>query len=119
MKVVVTAQGNNLDSAVDQRFGRCAWFVVFDTEAGTHEAVSNEQNLQAAQGAGVQSATTVADTGCTAVLTGHCGPKAFRALSAAGIEVLVGASGTVREALEAYRAGSLKAASAADVEGHW
>ena len=62
---------------------------------------------------------SVADGGCEALITGHIGPKAFGALRVANINIAVGASGTVREALEAFKAGSLKAAEAPDVEGHW
>ncbi|HRU04966.1 MAG TPA: NifB/NifX family molybdenum-iron cluster-binding protein [Candidatus Brocadiia bacterium] len=119
MKVVISAQGPEMDSLVDPRFGRAAWFLCVDTETGSREAARNEQNLNAVQGAGIQSAQNAANLGAEAVLTGHCGPKAFRVLKAAGIKVYVGVEGTVAEALEKLRAGKLQEADGADVEGHW
>lgn len=119
VKVVVTSHGESLDSKVDLRFGRCGWFIVADTETGEYQAVSNVQNLNAAQGAGIQAAQTVSHQKVEAVITGHCGPKAFRTLSAAGIKVFSGAGGTVAEALESFKKGSLQEAEGADVEGHW
>lgn len=119
MKVAVTSQGEHLESQVDQRFGRCSWFVVADTETGEYRALSNVQNLNAAQGAGIQAAQTASRQGVEAVITGHCGPKAFRTLSAANIKVFTGAGGTVQEAIESFKKGSLQEAEGADVEGHW
>lgn len=119
MKVAITSVGPDPESAVDPRFGRCKCFMLCDTDAGAFSATDNAQNLHAAQGAGIQAAETVANLGAEAVLTGHCGPKAFRTLAAAGIKVYTGATGTVREAVTAFVAGKLAEAGDADVEGHW
>lgn len=119
MKIAVTSAGKTLESPVDPRFGRAAYFVLVDTDTGAFEAHDNAQNLNAAQGAGIQAAQTVSSLGAEAVITGHCGPKAFRTLRAAGIQVVVGAEGTVAEVLEAFKTGKLKATESADVEGHW
>lgn len=119
MKVAVSAQGPLLSSAVDGRFGRAAWFIIADTETDAFQAVKNDQNLAAAQGAGIQSAQLVVNRGAQAVLTGHCGPKAFRVLKAAGIRVCVGVDGAVSAAFDRFKAGSLQEAGEADVEGHW
>jgi len=119
MKLCITAQGPTLDAAVDPRFGRAATFVLFDTATQEWHAVDNAPDLQAAAGAGVQSAQNVANAGAEVVLTGHCGPKAFRALSAAGIQVVTGVEGTVAEAARRYMAGDLDPTDAPDVEGHW
>ena len=119
MKVAVSSVGETLDSAVDPRFGRAAQFVLVDTDTGEHQLISNAQNLNAAQGAGIQSAEAVARLGAKALVTGHCGPKAFRVLLAAGIKIYNTDARTVAEALEHYRAGKLKEAESADVEGHW
>jgi len=67
----------------------------------------------------VQAAQTAAGLGADCLLTGHCGPKAFRALQAAGMQVYTGAAGTVAEAIAALEQGRLHPASSADVEGHW
>jgi predicted Fe-Mo cluster-binding NifX family protein len=119
MKIVVTSQGENLNSPVDPRFGRGQWFLVLDTESGEYRSVDNAQNLNLAQGAGIQAAQNVSGLGAEAVLTGHCGPKAFRALSAAGIKVYVGAQGTVSETVERFKSGELALADGPDVAGHW
>ena len=119
MKIAVSASGPELSSPVDARFGRAPWFIIMDVESGVWEAAENKQNLQAAQGAGVQSAECVANRGVEAVLTGHCGPKAFRALSAAGMKVHTGVTGSVSDAVARFKAGELGAAEQADVEGHW
>lgn len=119
MKAAITALGELLDSQVDQRFGRAAKFIVCDSESDAVEVVDNKCNLEAAQGAGIQSAQTVSKLGVEYVLTGHCGPKAFRTLRAAGIQVITGVSGTVGEVLEKFKRGELKPAGDADVDGHW
>jgi predicted Fe-Mo cluster-binding NifX family protein len=119
MKIVITSMGDDLQSRLDPRFGRAARFILFDTDSRQFEVVDNAQNLNAPQGAGVQSAETVSQLGADCLLTGHCGPKAFRALSAAGIKVCTGLEGTVAEAIRRFEAGELETASSADVEGHW
>ena len=119
MRVAVTAREASVDSQVDQRFGRAQHIIVVDTETGSAEAHGNELNMNAAQGAGIQTAQNVAQLGVGAVLTGHVGPNAFRALSAAGIEAYTGLDGTVAQAIEALRSGKLSPTAAADVEGHW
>jgi predicted Fe-Mo cluster-binding NifX family protein len=119
MKVAVTATGSELTSEVDPRFGRAKYFLVVDTDTGEHVAHDNAQNLNAAQGAGVQAGRTVSELGVEAVLTGSVGPKAFATLQAGGIAVYIGASGTVQAALEQLQAGQLEQAGGANVEGHW
>jgi predicted Fe-Mo cluster-binding NifX family protein len=119
MKVAITTNGTSLDGAIDARFGRAPRFIIYDTDAGTFTVIENGQAMDAAQGAGVQAAQTVVDAGAQAVVTGHCGPKAFRALSSAGISVYTTDAATVAEAIDRFRSGALTAASSADVNGHW
>ncbi|MGE4291461.1 MAG: NifB/NifX family molybdenum-iron cluster-binding protein [Desulfovibrio sp.] len=119
MKVAISCEGSGLDSRLDPRFGRAAGFLICDLEDGSTEYVDNEQNLSLPQGAGIQSAQTVANTGAKAVVTGHMGPKAFLALEKGGIKVYLGAEGTAGENLEAYKAGKLSQADGPDKEGHW
>ena len=119
MKIVFTTSGTDLEAPLDRRFGRAPRFLVYDLEGRTFEIVENKQNLNAAQGAGIQSAEAVARTGAKAVVTGHCGPKAFRVLSAAGVVILTSDAPTVAAALDQYRSGVLTEARDADVEGHW
>ena len=119
MKIAFTTSGDTLEAPLDTRFGRAPKFLVYDQETGAFAILDNQQNLNAAQGAGIQSAETVARTGAKALVTGHCGPKAFRVLAAAGIAVYTCDAASVREALEQFTAGKLKSASGANVEGHW
>ena len=119
MKLAVTSQGQGLSSPVDPRFGRAKYFVVVDTETGQASAVDNTANLNAAQGAGIQAGRKVVELGARALVTGHVGPKAFATLQAGGVQIYVGADGTVAQAVEQFKAGALKQAGAADVEGHW
>ena len=119
MKLAVTSQGPDMRSSVDPRFGRAKCFVVVDSETGQFSAADNTQNLNAAQGAGIQAGRKVVELGAQAVITGHVGPKAFATLQAGGVKVYTGATGTIAEAVEQFKAGKLKLSSGADVEGHW
>jgi predicted Fe-Mo cluster-binding NifX family protein len=120
MKAVFTTSGKNLDAQLDPRFGRAPGFIVVNLETGTVQSFDNQQNLSAAQGAGIQSAEAVARLGAHMLVTGHCGPKAYRVLQAAGVKVFTTDARTVRDALGRLRAGSLAEAAGADVEaiGH-
>lgn len=119
VKVAITTSGQTLDASLDSRFGRAAGFVMYDTDQDTFEAVDNRQSVNSAQGAGIQAAEAIVRSGANCLITGHCGPKAFRALSAAGIRVFTTDAATVAEALEGFVAGSLSAMNSADVDGHW
>ena len=115
----MTSQGTDLDSQVDARFGRAKGFIVVDTETDEFNAHDNSQNLNAMQGAGIQAGRNVAELGVEALVTGNVGPKAFTTLGAADIKVYIGAKGSVRDALEQFKAGQLPCAGEANVEGHW
>ena len=119
MKVAVTAMGPELTSEVDPRFGRAKFFLVVDTDTGECVPHDNAQNLNAAQGAGVQAGRTVSELGVGAVVTGNVGPKAFATLQAGGINIYIGATGTAEAALEQLKSGQLECAAGANVEGHW
>jgi len=116
MRICVTSQGKDLDSEVDPRFGRCAYFLIVDTENMEFEAVLNG-GVGAAGGAGIQAAQAIAGLGAEAVVTGNVGPNAFEALNAAGIRMFTGASGTVRRTVEAFKAGALKETTAGPTTG--
>ena len=119
MKIVVTSTGRELTSEVDPRFGRAAYFLLVDPETLQFEAFENTQHLDHPQGAGIQAAQNVVRHGVGALLTGFCGPKAFRVLEAAGVQVLTGAKGRVIDAVQAYTNGHLTPCDQANVEGHW
>lgn len=107
MKIAVSATGPTMDSPVEERFGRCAFFVLWDSETGSMEAINN-QGGGSAEGAGVKSAGLLLRKQVNTVLTGRVGPKAMQALQAGGVAVYSGASGTVFRAVEQYRNGLLK-----------
>jgi len=104
---------------VDPRFGRAKCFILVDTETGEFSVHDNAQNLNAAQGAGIQAAQNVAALDVEAIITGNVGPKAFATLNAGGVKIYVGATGTVSQAVEQFKAGQLKCVDQANVDGHW
>ena len=119
MKVVVTSQGNEPSSEIDLRFGRAKWLLVFDTETDNFQAHDNEVNVNAAQGAGIQTGRNIANLGADAVITGNVGPNAFKTLNAAKVKVFLAVKQTVQQAVNSYKAGELKEENQANVEGHW
>lgn len=119
MKIAVTSQGKELDSQVDPRFGRAAYILVVDSENYEFQVLDNNENINAMKGAGIQAASNLVNSGAKVLLTGHCGPNAFKALQAGKVAVANEATGTVREAVKAYLDGKLPHADGANVEGHW
>lgn len=118
MKIAFPTSGETLDAPFNSTFGRAPKFLILDTDTGEVRVIDNKQNLGAAQGAGIQSAQHVAQAGAQVLVSGHCGPKAFRVLAASGVQVYYAQATTVADALHQFRSGSLQAAQAADVEGH-
>ena len=118
MRIAVAASGKDLSSEVDDRFGRAPWFVIVDTTTGDVEAIENEGAGQIS-GAGPKAAEMIASREIDCLVAAHCGPNAFAALAAYGIDVIVGPKTTVNDAIEQVKSGKLKAASRPDVKGHW
>ena len=118
MKIAVSATGPTLDAEVDPRFGRCQYFIIADTETPDFEAINNASAMSSG-GAGISAAQMIADKGVEAVLTGNCGPNAYQVLSPAGIKVITGVSGKVKDVIESYRAGRFKESSQPNVPGHF
>jgi len=108
MKIVVTSQGPQLDSQLSPVFGRCPYFIFVDTESLEFEAVPNEA-MGAPGGAGIQAAQFVVNRGAQAVITGRVGPNALNVLQAAAIPIYMASGGTVREAVDSFKAGALRA----------
>lgn len=119
MKIAVTSTGQNLDAPVDPRFGRAAYILIVDTETLDVEVLDNAENVNAFKGAGIQAATMISDKRAEVLLTGYCGPNAFKALDAARIRVAGDVAGTVAEAVAAFNAGKLAYVTEANAEGHW
>ena len=119
MKIAVSAQGPGLDSQVDPRFGRAAYLIIIDAVSSEIEVIDNAENLNAFKGAGIQAATMICDKKADVLLTGYCGPNAFKALDAARVKVAGDMSGSVREAVAAFADGNVKLVSEPNAEGHW
>ena len=119
MKIAVSSQGTGLDSQIDPRFGRAAYILIIDTVDSGVEVLDNSENINAFKGAGIQAAAMVSDRGAEILLTGFCGPNAFKTLQAAGVKVANDVTGTVREAVNACSEGKFSFADDANVEGQW
>jgi len=118
MKIAISTNGSTLDAEVDPRFGRCQYFIVADPETMEFEAINNSSAM-AGGGAGISAAQMVANKGVKAVLTGNCGPNAYQVLSSAGIQVITGVSGSVKDAIEGYRSGKFQTSASANVPDHF
>lgn len=119
MRIAVTSTGADLDSRVDPRFGRASYVLIVDPDTMAFEVLDNKENVDALKGAGIQAASMVSDRGADILLTGHCGPNAFKAMKAAKIGVANNASGSIKDAIRAYLEGKLPLTHEADVEGQW
>jgi predicted Fe-Mo cluster-binding NifX family protein len=108
MKLIITSQGTDPAGQVDPRFGRARYFILFDTDSEEFKVLDNTDQVEASQGAGVQAAQNVVNSGAEILLTGHCGPKAFEVLSAAGVKIYSGVEGTVQDAVQAWGRDELK-----------
>ena len=118
MKIAITATASNLDADIDPRFGRCQYFIIADPDTMEFETLENS-GAAAGGGAGIATAQTLAGKNIETVITGNCGPNAYETLMAAGIKVITGVSGKVREAIKSYKSGKLKASSQPNVAGHF
>jgi predicted Fe-Mo cluster-binding NifX family protein len=118
-KIAISSEGPDLDTRVDPRFGRAAGFVIIDPDTMAFDYVDNGASQVMAQGAGIQAAEIVAAAGARVLLTGYVGPKAFKALTAAGIRIGQNVDNlTVRQALERFQAGDVPMAEAPNSVGH-
>jgi len=118
VRIAISATAPSLDAEVDPRFGRCQYFIVVDPDTLNTEALENT-NQMASGGAGIASAQLVASKDVRAVLTGNCGPNAYQTLEAAGIEVITGVFGQIRDAIEGYKSGRFQATSGPTVGAHF
>ncbi len=119
MKIAITSVGETLQSDVDPRFGRAKFIIIVDSETREFEVIDNTDNLNAFKGAGIQAATMVSDKKAEVLLTGYCGPNAFKTLKAAGIKVVDNVSGVVEESLVLFNEGKLQYSEEPNTQGHW
>ncbi len=118
MKIAISSSGTALESNVDTRFGRCPYFIIFDTSDDTFSHIEN-QSRQAMGGAGVQAAQIIVDQNIKAVITGNIGPNAYKVLSAASIKVYSGTAGPVENAIDKLKKDELKSSKGPDVAPHF
>jgi predicted Fe-Mo cluster-binding NifX family protein len=119
MLIAVTSKGRGLDSEVDPRFGRAPYILIVDSSNFDARALDNSENVNALKGAGIQAAKMISEAGAEVLLTGFCGPNAFKALSAAKVGVANGVEGTAREAVEGFLRGDYPLSDQANTEGQW
>jgi predicted Fe-Mo cluster-binding NifX family protein len=120
MKVAIATQGHDVGALVDPRLGRAQWFIVADTESGVWTSHGNQARAGALGGAGALTARAVLAWGVSAVITGHVGPTAHKALSAREVTVFRAGNGvTAHQAIEALMRGELSRADTPTVAGHW
>ncbi|MGD8666151.1 MAG: NifB/NifX family molybdenum-iron cluster-binding protein [Desulfobacterales bacterium] len=118
MKIAVSSTGNTMDSQLDPRFGRCAYYLVVDSDDMRFEVYPNESAAMGG-GAGIQASQFLASKGVEVVITGNCGPNAVDTLLAAGIELFTGEQGTIRDVLKKYATGNLKPSNKPTVDSHF
>jgi len=118
MKIAITATAPTLDSNIDPRFGRCAYFLIVDSDTMQLEAIDNANNALGG-GAGIQSAQMVAEQDVKTVVTGNCGPNAFSVFAQADIQVVTGVAGKVRDVIEQLKSGKLNSADGPNVQSHF
>jgi predicted Fe-Mo cluster-binding NifX family protein len=119
VKIAITSLGKDLDSEIDPRFGRAAYILIVDLDGNEVEVIDNSENVNAFKGAGIQAAAMLSKSGAEVLLTGYCGPNAFKTLRAAGVKVVNDVSGTVKDAVYSFNAENAKYADSANVEANW
>lgn len=119
MKIILPINGDNPKSKINTTFGRAERFIVVDLITNEYKLLDNVQNLQAAQGAGIQSAQNIVRAGADVLITMHLGPKAYSVLNSAGVKMMTAIDDTIENNLKAYKDGKLKQFLDANVEGHW
>jgi len=117
MRIAVSSTGPNAAAPVDERFGRCKYFLVFDEKENLLETISNDA-LSSAEGAGIKSVQTLIKHRVDVVLTGRVGPKAMIAIQAAGLAVYAGVSGTAAQSLKRYWEGELQSLLSPNTASH-
>lgn len=118
MEICVSASADSLDASVDPRFARCPYSIIVDLENMNFKAIPNIAST-GMSGAGIRSTQNIASRVVKVVITGNVGPNAFQALSEAGIKIVIGVFGTVREVAEKYRRGELNEPGTPTVSGHF
>jgi len=106
-KIAICSTGTSPHSPVDERFGRCLYFMIWDPQTEQYEMLSNS-GTEAAHGAGIGAVQSLIKSNVGLVISHRVGPKAFLVLEQAKVKILSGVAGkTVEEALTSYQNGEL------------
>jgi predicted Fe-Mo cluster-binding NifX family protein len=116
MKVAISSNGKNLESTIDERFGRCRYFIILETDDMSFDVVDNT-NAELTSSAGIQAASFVASTGAETVITGNCGPKAMQVFNATNIDIILGQYGVIKDVVEKFKRGELSPSTRGNVPG--
>ena len=119
MIIAITSTGKELDSSLDTRFGRCKYIIIYNTDDSSFSVHDNQLNLNAAQGAGIQTAQNILNKNANIVITGNLGPNAFKVLQAGEVKTFLAGNISVKQAIEDYQNNKLKELNNPNVEGHW
>ena len=118
MKLCITANGSTLESYLDPRFGRCSFFLIVDSQTMQFKALPNDSN-RSISGAGIRAAQIISNNDVNLLITGNIGPKAFRALSNAGIKIMKGEIQTANMILMKFKNGELNFVDSPTVDNHF
>ena len=119
MKIAVTSKADKLETEVDPRFGRAPYILIVDSDSLDFDSIDNTENKNAFKGAGIQAAAMIAELNADILITGYCGPNAFKTLTASGIKVIDNQKGPIIEVVNKFNRGELVCATEANTDGHW
>ncbi len=103
MKVAISATGDNLQAQMDPAFGKCKYFIIYDTDTNTHQAIPNKGSAMTG-GAGSAAVQTMIEQGVVEIVTGKVGPKSRPELERAGIVLSENRNGVIADVLSAFKA---------------
>jgi predicted Fe-Mo cluster-binding NifX family protein len=110
MKICISSTGKDLSSQLDPRFGRCAYFMMIQTDDMGIEVFENEYKSLGG-GAGIQAAGFVLSKGVKAVVTGNCGPNAMKVFRENALPVYTGQAGDIKDVVDRFKKGDLTASA--------
>jgi predicted Fe-Mo cluster-binding NifX family protein len=119
MKIAIPVSGKDSNPLMDSRLGRCEYFWTFDDQTREVSRISNAQNLQSPQGAGIQAAQNLLNASVEVLICANCGPKAFKVLEASGVAVYLAAEENAESLIEKFQKDSFEKMKSANVQGHW
>lgn len=117
MKIAVSATDQSKESQLDRRFGRCEYFLIYDTETREYKAIINNGTTSGG-GAGIAAASQVIDENVSVIITGNLGPNAFELIEKAGIKAYSCQVIPVFRALEMFQKDQLAIISSAGIAHH-